>query len=193
MVGGAGNDTYAIDNAGDSVSEAFNEGVDTVITSLSHTLGANVENLTLYLDAVINGTGNELANVITGSTGANVINGGLGSDILRGGLGDDTFVFDTALTSVDVIADYAAGDHIALDNDVFTALGLAGNLDVGLFHSGAGLTASTAAAEGAGVYYNTTTGGLYYDADGFGGSASVQFATVTGHPVLGSTAFLVQD
>jgi Ca2+-binding RTX toxin-like protein len=164
-----------------------------VITSLTHTLGANVENLTLYADAAINGTGNELTNVITGSTAANVLNGGLGSDTLRGGLGDDTFVFDTALSSVDVIADYAAGDRIALDNDVFAALGLAGNLDASLFHAGAGLTASTSAADGAGLYYNTSTGGLYYDADGFGGAASVQFATVTGHPVLSSAAFIIQD
>jgi Ca2+-binding RTX toxin-like protein len=47
MAGGAGNDTYVRDNAGDTVTEAANAGTDTVKSSLTYTLGANVENLTL--------------------------------------------------------------------------------------------------------------------------------------------------
>ena len=46
MRGGPGNDTYLVDNAGDVVTENFNEGTDTVQSSLTYTLGANVENLT---------------------------------------------------------------------------------------------------------------------------------------------------
>ncbi|MGO4840418.1 calcium-binding protein, partial [Rhizobiaceae sp. 2RAB30] len=52
LVGGAGNDTYYIDNAGDVVVEAANQGTDRVIASVSHTLAANVENLTLTGTAV---------------------------------------------------------------------------------------------------------------------------------------------
>ena len=34
------------------------------------------------------------------------------------------------------------------------------------------------------ILYDTTTGNLYYDADGAGAGAAVQFATVIGHPTL---------
>jgi hypothetical protein len=43
MSGGAGDDTFAVDNAGDSVVEATGEGTDTVNTTVSFTLAAGVE------------------------------------------------------------------------------------------------------------------------------------------------------
>ena len=55
LAGGAGNDTYIVQNAGDVVTEAANNGTDTVQSSVSYTLGANVENLTLTGNANING------------------------------------------------------------------------------------------------------------------------------------------
>ncbi|MBW8852718.1 MAG: calcium-binding protein, partial [Xanthomonadales bacterium] len=94
MAGGAGDDTYVVDDSGDTVTENAGEGTDTVLASASHTLAANVENLTLTGSASINGTGNDLANTLTGNNGNNVLDGGTGADVLSGGLGNDTYVVD---------------------------------------------------------------------------------------------------
>src|SRR6185503_17955742 len=60
MVGGLGDDTYAVDNVGDVTTENFGEGADTVLSSVTWTLGAALENLTLTGDSAINGAGNGL-------------------------------------------------------------------------------------------------------------------------------------
>jgi len=133
---------------------------------------------------------------LNGAAGNDTLSGGAGIDTLTGGSGNDLFVFDTTLsssTNVDVITDLAAGDFIALDNDIFAALGSAGALAAGQFYSGAGLTGANVVGQTAGVYYNTTTGGLYYDVDGFGGVAGVQFATLGSKPVLSAAAFVMEE
>ncbi|MEI7474740.1 MAG: calcium-binding protein, partial [bacterium] len=94
MIGGAGDDTYTVDNVNDVVTEALNEGTDTVNSSISYSLGNNVENLNLTGNANIDGTGNALNNVITGNAGDNVLNGGVGADTMIGGAGDDTYTVD---------------------------------------------------------------------------------------------------
>ena len=89
MTGGAGNDRYLVNDLGDLVVEAASEGVDHVEASISYTLTAEVENLTLT-GAAVAGTGNALNNVITGNAAANHLKGGDGADLLIGGEGNDT-------------------------------------------------------------------------------------------------------
>lgn len=121
MVGGAGNDTYITDGS-DTIVEASNEGTDTVQSTVTLTIGDNVENLTLIGTATVDATGNTLANTITGNSAANILNGGTGSDRLVGGAGDDTYVTDGFETIVeasnqgtDIVkssATYTLGDNI---------------------------------------------------------------------------------
>jgi serralysin len=130
MWGGADSDIYYVDNARDQTNEAISAtstadagGTDLVYSSVTHTLGSYLENLTLTGTAAINGVGNGLANTLTGNRAANALNGGAGNDvliggagkdILTGGAGTDTFVFAAGssgqtTTSFDLIEDYTKG------------------------------------------------------------------------------------
>ncbi|MBK9327636.1 MAG: putative Ig domain-containing protein [Hydrogenophilales bacterium] len=117
MIGGSGNDTYTVDNPGDVVTENAGQGTDTVKSSVSHTLGDNVEKLVLTGGTATNGTGNPLNNILTGNGGANTLDGGAGNDILQGGKGNDTYLFNRG-----------GGVDTWIENDAAV-----GNVDVGRF------------------------------------------------------------
>lgn len=89
MNGGLGDDTYVVNSSGDRVVEASSGGTDTVLSSVSHTLASNVENLTLTGSAALNGDGNGLNNALFGNDGNNLVNGFGGHDTLYGGAGND--------------------------------------------------------------------------------------------------------
>ena len=88
LIGGAGDDTYIVDDAGDVVTELANDGIDTIQSAVTRTLDANVERLTLTGTGTINGTGNDLNNLLTGNSAANVLSGGAGNDTYVVGAGD---------------------------------------------------------------------------------------------------------
>ena len=217
LAGGAGNDVYVLDDALDQVVEAAGAGVDTIqfllsTTGATFTLGAEIENGTLLSTGLVNLAGNALANVLTGGGGANLLTGGAGADTLAGGTGNDTlsggsgadrltggsgydaFRFDILPDAgADVITDFAVGvDKILLSKAVFAGLAGAalGPLAAGLFWSGAGVTAAHDADDR--LVYDTTTGTLYYDADGLGGAAAVALATFGGaKPLLSAGDFIL--
>lgn len=141
MRGGAGSDYYKVDNILDIVNEVFGQtiddgSIDTVESSVSFTLGTNVENLNLTGIANLSGTGNAIGNLLVGNEGANVLSGlggndylagragddvldgGTGTDSLEGNQGADIFVYGLGY-SFDQIADFEAGvDKIALNADL---------------------------------------------------------------------------
>lgn len=129
------------------------------------------------------------ADTVTGNGQANLINGGLGNDVLTGGLGADLFRFDTALSktdNVDRITDFSVvDDTFQLDDAVFRKLA-AGALKAADF-----VTGSKALDSSDRIVYNSTTGDIFYDADGSGSGAAVLFAKVAAGTALTSADFLI--
>jgi Ca2+-binding RTX toxin-like protein len=89
-------------------------------------LAAGVEKLVL-LGSVVNGTGNELANTITGNAANNVLDGKAGADTLQGGLGNDTLVWSGAS---DVLAGGLGHDRVRLGGDAALDLTLIDNAKI---------------------------------------------------------------
>ena len=223
LAGGLGDDTYTdsasatADAAGaDTFVELASQGTDTVQTTrASFTLATHFENLRFTASSAFNGTGNAVANTLTGGIGADTLSGlegndtlrggsgndlllggagndvlqgeagndtlagGMGADSLSGSTGNDIFLFNAAdaFTNVDTIVSFGAvignDDSIQLDDLVFTGLA-AGTLAASAFVTGA-----AALDAGDRIIYNAVTGALYFDSDGAGALAQLQFASLT--------------
>jgi Ca2+-binding RTX toxin-like protein len=210
--GGSGNDIYEIDARGDRVLEAPAQGNDTIISSVSYSLGAYLENLELVGNAAI-GRGNNLNNRLTGNALANVLRGGNGvddligagsNDTLTGGNGFDLFIyrttrgFRTADIGTDTITDFRQGiDAIVLSRQTF---GLTSSIGIGFnvateFRS----VANNAAAEtsAAQIVFSRATNTLFYNPngsnEGFGsGNGSGAFAVLNGVRSLAAIDFIIE-
>lgn len=191
MTGKTGNDTYYVDNSKDKVVEVLEGGTDTIYSSVSLTLAANVERLIADI-AGLSLKGNVLDNRLLGSAaGAETLAGGLGNDTLMGAwqgqagapiaLADgfaDVFVFDAALTTVkqsnlDTVHFEDGVDKLQLSRKIFKALPKE-ITDAVLVQAGAETALSR-------LSFNAETGRLAYDADGTGTkSAAVDVVTLVG-------------
>ncbi len=209
LVGTSSNDIFYVDDKGDKVRETSKASLqDKVVTSVTHTLETNVENMAAAGSASVNLTGNSLNNAISGNTNKNVIDGGIGNDTLNGGAGNDTltggsgndrllggtgndaFVFSAALnkaTNVDTITGFSVKDDtIRLENKVFAKLLKTGTLSKDFFTIGA-----KAKDKNDYVVYDSTTGALSYDADGSGKGAAIKFGQLDKNLKMTNADFIV--
>jgi Ca2+-binding RTX toxin-like protein len=135
MSGGGGNDTYMVDNAADVVNEAAGAGTDTILTSLNNfsllpNARVNLENLTFTGLGDFVGTGNALANALTGGAGNDILSGGagndtldggIGSDVMAGGIGNDTYLVDNA---ADIVNESLSEGNDTVNSSISYSLGL---------------------------------------------------------------------
>ncbi len=192
MAGGAGNDTYYVDNALDLITEAADQGSDTVMSAINYDLrdSPNLENLSLLGRATI-GIGNELDNTLTGNDRANTLTGGAGNDRLiggggrdamSGGFGADAFVLNAPSDGPDTITDFVPGlDWLELSGADF-----GGGLVAGFEPTLVVASSVGAALYGGndGVFIFDDVGGragtLYWDADGHSPTNAVAIAVLNG-------------
>jgi len=208
LAGGIGNDIYQIDSVEDVVIETspLISELDHVISTITYTLGANLNLLTLSGTANIDGTGNELSNTITGNSGINLliggagndnitggtgndtITGGTGNDTITGGAGNDSFTFSDSADKRDQILDFTPGqDIIAVSSSGFGG----GTIPLGPLASDR-LAANVASMPQAQFIYESLTGNLRFDSDGNGPTpASDVFAILTTQPSISSTNIVV--
>lgn len=174
LAGGNGNDTI---NGGDGNDTLFGDaGADRLNGGTGH-------------DLLKGGSGND---TLDGGTGRDILWGGAGNDVLTGGADQDKFVFETKFGSgnVDTITDFnPAQDTIVISPWIVFGGLWVGPLRAAQFHAQAGATQGADANDR--IIYDTTSGKLYYDVDGSGSKASVQFAELTNRPTLDAGDFLI--
>ncbi|MEQ1816954.1 MAG: peroxidase family protein [Nitrosomonas sp.] len=205
LIGGTGNDTYVVDTTTDTITEASGQGTDTVQSSVTFTLLANVERLSLTGGDAINGTGNSQINVLTGNSNNNTLSGlgggdtligddgddtligGAQADTLTGGNGADTFTYNLTSESTtavrDTITDFLSGtDKINL-NAIDANTGAGGNQDFVFIGTDVAFGGS------AQVRYDSVTGRLQANVNaGLGADFEIQLTAV---PALFVTDFIL--
>ena len=202
---GAGNDTYRGGSGVDTVKYTSATKAISVNLSAGKASGTEINNDKLYdIENLIAGDGSDtivggiVSNYLYGGLGNDKIDGGAGDDLIYGGAGKDTlkgglghdvlygddgadrFLFDTklSLTNSDTISDFQDGvDQIALEDSIFTKLKGDKNLSDNI-------ALNAAADKNDYLIYNTDSGKLFYDADGYGSGQAIEIALIgTGHTI----------
>ena len=195
-----------IDTAWLATADTINNGTTNITTAgLVVNLSAVTKGTSGYKITDTGGatklTGSALGDLIIGGTGNDTLVGGLGIDTLTGGKGNDLFVFNSkpnSTSNIDKLTDFVHdNDHLQLSKSIFTGIrttagtGDGKTLNVSEFVSSKTATSGTTANSH--LIYNSTSGTLYYDADGIGGGAAVKLAILgtTTHPVLTASDILI--
>ena len=136
----------------------------------------------LFDDQLNGGSGSDS---LIGGAGDDTLAGGKGSDVLTGGADADTFCFGGD-SKTDHITDFVSGeDHIELDHTLFKVLSVGQVTDA---QFGLGTVATTAAQR---LVYDSTSGNLWYDADGSGKTKAVLIGVLDNHATLTAADVLV--
>ena len=199
LIGLGGNDTYILETVSDIIIETTGAGYDTAVFDfISYTLPNNVEDAYATNSAGASVMGNSLDNFISTHSGNDLLNGGgghdtlgadIGNDTMTGGSGADNFDFYSPLgaTNIDTITDFDTNaDTLYLYSFTFNLP--EGDLSASAFKVIGGAGAGPLDSSDR-ILYDQATGKLYYDADGNGAGARVQFAVLTTKPVLGFDDF----
>ncbi|MDD2949515.1 MAG: tandem-95 repeat protein, partial [Sulfuricurvum sp.] len=188
LIGGTGDDTYIVDTTTDTLIENANEGTDTVQSSVTYTLGSNLENLILTGSSAINATGNTLNNTLIGNSANNTLNGKAGADTMIGGDGNDLYYVDNVGDQVIETVTGGTGDTIVSTiswtlGDNIEVLRLSGNAAI----NGTGNTLNNSFYSGDGD--NIIDGGAGNDNLSYGYSTSgvsVNLGITTAQDTIGS-------
>ena len=212
LTGGTGADTFNITSGTNTITDLGN-GADIMKVSAGATASAKAYgNFTATSATINNGSASINANghtvnlasaggsngwtitnssatgvTLVGSAHNDIISGGTGNDTLTGGGGIDKFLFNTApntSTNHDTVTDFVhTTDLLQFSHAIFSAITAWASNE---FYSAAGATHGHISTDR--IVYNTTTGNLYYDADGSGSGAAVLVALIgtTTHPTLDS-------
>jgi serralysin len=207
---GGGSDTYDFSNYSTNLNVDLRPGqwsststTQTAQLGPGHYARGNIANALTYhgdarslIENAIGGTGNDVifgntaANSLKGGAGADRLDGLEGNDVLWGNAGKDVFLFDTkpsTTANLDHIADFSVSDDtIYLENAVFTKVGSPGKLSSSAFWTGTKAHDSSDR-----IIYDSSHGGLYYDADGTGKTASVEFAELSKGLKMTASDFLI--
>ena len=187
LVGLVGYDTYLVNNAGDSVTEAAGGGYDTAVARVSYTIPTEVEALIVVgngLTATGGANGDALVsegagNILNGGGGDDFLLGGLGGDAMTGGAGGDAFAF-RSLNSISLAARFTVSDFDAASGDGIDLRRIDANSAVG---GDQAFVIGTLEAGQAGRLQITQNGAVYElrgDVDGDGQADFALDVTVTG-------------
>ena len=198
MIGGNGNDTYLIDYTKDKIIETnTTNDNDSVISSISYVLGNYLENLTLNGNQKINGTGNQLNNLISGNTNQNKISAGKGNDSLDGGGGNDTLnggagndLFVLHESDIITIQDFASGkDQIQLSLSEFNITDISqGTLPAKNF-----VTSAFNHSENNFIIYSKSTGTLYLHLNSAGVESDLKLAIIGNHSLVAANDIVITN
>jgi Ca2+-binding RTX toxin-like protein len=123
-------------------------------------------------DTLLGGNGKD---ILSGGDGHDSLIGGNDNDTVTGGAGKDTFTFNQKREGVDEITDFSVADDIIQVSQA----GFAGGLKKGGLKADQFVIGSAAKEKGDRFIYNQSTGALFFDGDGKGGTGQVQIAKLS--------------